>query len=128
MKRRNDNHSPGPVIRELVKALRREYFKAKALASRSGEGAVSFKFFKEMDAVLGCRPTSQPKKVIDTFDPPETGAEMDSESDAEPNPTPLPKTVTDTENTVSVSIVHKLSFVLFFSRGGGWSYPRTKTI
>ena len=90
-----------------MKVLRRDYFKAKILASRSCEGPFSFKFFKEMDAVLGCRPTSQPNKVIDTFHPPETG-EMNSESDSEPNPSPLctqdsqrvsayiPNTVTDT--------------------------------
>ena len=50
--------------REKIKKLKSEYKRAKDNNNRSGRGRTICAFYNQLDAILGCRPSSTPSSVI----------------------------------------------------------------
>ena len=52
--------------RDKIKNLKTQYKKTKDCSKKTGTGRVVCKFFKELDEVLGPRPTSQPPNLYES--------------------------------------------------------------
>ena len=54
----------GHQCREKIKKLKSDYRKAKDSNNLTGRGRSILNYFTELDAILGCRPTSAPDSVV----------------------------------------------------------------
>ena len=61
--------------REKVKKLRKQYKDIVDIHGETGRGRKKFKFFEELDAVLGSRPATKPKLVVSS----DAGIEADGD-------------------------------------------------
>ncbi|XP_074920722.1 uncharacterized protein LOC142046673 [Chelonoidis abingdonii] len=59
--------------RVKVKELRSAYCKAREGNHRSGATPTTCRFYKELDAILGCNPTANPRITMDSSEPGEEG-------------------------------------------------------
>nr|XP_032655920.1 uncharacterized protein LOC116836441 [Chelonoidis abingdonii] len=66
--------------RVKVKELRSAYSKARDGNRRSGAAPTTCRFYKELDAILGCNPTANPRIISDSSQPGDQG-EGDTEGD-----------------------------------------------
>ena len=55
---------PAVQCKEKIKKLKSDYRKAKDSNNRSGRGRTNCTFFKQLNAILGCRPASAPDTVV----------------------------------------------------------------
>ena len=58
--------------REKIKKIKSDYKRAKDNTNRLGRGRIICAFYSQLDAILGCRPSSTPSSVIETCLPQRT--------------------------------------------------------
>ena len=67
--------------REKIKKLKSDYKRAKDSNNRSGMGRTISHFYSQLDAILGCRPSSAPSGVLESMgEAEEVGGQGDVEA------------------------------------------------